>query len=74
MTGTVFTWDVRCSDPPSESLGSIGKQHQRMKAMKATLVPTSKMKSSIDCKRAVQFILGCCHAALGQNWRQVQME
>merc|ERR1719228_1923282 len=37
----------RCSDPPKESLGSMGKQHHRMKAMKATLVPTNRMKSSI---------------------------
>ena len=28
----------KCSDPPKLSFGSIGKQHQSMKAMKATLV------------------------------------
>jgi len=39
---------VRCSEPPRESLGSMGKQHHKMKAMKATLVPTRRMKSSID--------------------------
>ena len=41
---------VRCSEPPRESFGSMGKQHHRMKAMKATLVPTNRMKSSILCK------------------------
>ena len=47
----MITWVVRCSDPPKESLGSIGKQHQRMKAMKATLVPTNSMKSSMLCQK-----------------------
>ena len=44
----------RCSDPPRLSFGSIGKQHHRMKATKATLVPTSRMKSSIDWKHSIQ--------------------
>ena len=53
--GSTVDWSIvtcveRCSDPPRLSLGSIGKQHQRMKATKATLVPTSRMKSSIDWK------------------------
>ena len=47
----MITWVVRCSDPPKESFGSIGKQHQRMKAMKATLVPTNSMKSSMLCQK-----------------------
>ena len=45
----VLTVVERCSEP-SESLGSMGKQHHRTKATKATLVPINRMKSSIDWK------------------------
>ena len=41
----------KCSDPPKLSFGSIGKQHQSMNAIKATLVPTRRMKSSIDLEK-----------------------
>ena len=56
--GSSTTWQAvlelltcveRCSEP-SESLGSMGKQHHRTKATKATLVPINRMKSSIDWK------------------------
>ena len=42
----------KCSDPPKLSFGSMGKQHQSMNATKATLVPTRRMKSSIDWKKS----------------------
>ena len=47
----ILTCVDKCSEPPKLSFGSIGKQHQRMNAMKATLVPTRSIKSSIDWKR-----------------------
>ena len=53
VTFNIVTCVVRCSDPPKESFGSMGKQHQRMKAMKATLVPTNRMKSSMLCRKGV---------------------
>ena len=45
-----YTWVERCSEP-RESFGSMGKQHHSTKAMKATLVPISRMKSSMDWEK-----------------------
>ena len=47
-TSLVSTCVDKCSEPPRLSFGSMGKQHQSMNATKATLVPTRRMKSSID--------------------------
>ena len=46
----------KCSDPPKLSFGSMGKQHQSMNATKATLVPTRRMKSSIDWKNVSKIL------------------